>query len=289
MGFFKKIKKVAKRTVTAVATGGASEVLRATGNTDVAKTLTSVFAPTSLSDLQTGIQLGAPLVGTTLGGPIGFVGGQAVAQGFSPTPQFSSVQGAEMGISNFLGGLSRSLDNLSGFGGPIGQASQFGSAVLGGFFPASGPTVPTFPAIQPTQANFAVPVAGMAGVPSGAMMAGLKNLVDQILLKMTAFFGKSISFRAAMILVRRLAKFAQSPAAIGGMIGLSAQEVATLLIADSMKKRRRMNPGNVKALRRAHRRLESFHKLCGTNDRLRTPRRRRATPKTIVVSGKRCD
>lgn len=40
--------------------------------------------------------------------------------------------------------------------------------------------------------------------------------------------------------------------------------------------RRRMNPGNVKALRRAHRRMKSFHHICATNDHLLTHRRRPA-------------
>lgn len=53
---------------------------------------------------------------------------------------------------------------------------------------------------------------------------------------------------------------------------LSAAAVAELAIAGPG--RRRMNPGNVKALRKAHRRMKSFHNVCVTNDRLLGGRRK---------------
>jgi len=52
---------------------------------------------------------------------------------------------------------------------------------------------------------------------------------------------------------------------------LTAAAVSELMIAGPG--RRRMNPGNVKALRRAHRRMKSFHNVCMTNDRLLGGRR----------------
>ena len=53
---------------------------------------------------------------------------------------------------------------------------------------------------------------------------------------------------------------------------LTAAAVSELMVAGPG--RRRMNPGNVSALRRSMRRLESFHKLCVTSDKLRRPRGR---------------
>jgi hypothetical protein len=41
--------------------------------------------------------------------------------------------------------------------------------------------------------------------------------------------------------------------------------------------RRRMNPANVKALRKAHRRMKSFHHICRTNDLLLTGSKRKKT------------
>lgn len=52
---------------------------------------------------------------------------------------------------------------------------------------------------------------------------------------------------------------------------LTAAAVSELAMAGPG--RRRMNPGNVKALRRAHRRMKSFHNVCMTNDRLLGGRR----------------
>jgi hypothetical protein len=57
---------------------------------------------------------------------------------------------------------------------------------------------------------------------------------------------------------------------------LSAGAISELMMAGPG--RRRMNPGNVKALRRAHRRMKSFHHICQTNDTLLTHRRRRSSP-----------
>jgi hypothetical protein len=57
---------------------------------------------------------------------------------------------------------------------------------------------------------------------------------------------------------------------------LSAGAISELMMAGPG--RRRMNPGNVKALRRAHRRMKSFHHVCQTNDTLLHHRRRRVSP-----------
>lgn len=56
----------------------------------------------------------------------------------------------------------------------------------------------------------------------------------------------------------------------GGL--LTAAAVNELAVAGPG--RRRMNPANSKALRRAARRIESFHRLCQTTDRLRPHRRK---------------
>lgn len=60
---------------------------------------------------------------------------------------------------------------------------------------------------------------------------------------------------------------------------LTAAAVSELIMAGPGH--RKMNVGNVKALRRGMRRIESFHKLCGKADRLRRPKAR-------VVSVKSC-
>jgi hypothetical protein len=67
-----------------------------------------------------------------------------------------------------------------------------------------------------------------------------------------------------------LKRFGPELLVTGGL--LTAAAVSELMVAGPG--RRRMNPANVHALRRSMRRLESFHKLCVSADRLRTPRRR---------------
>ena len=63
---------------------------------------------------------------------------------------------------------------------------------------------------------------------------------------------------------------------------LTAAAVAELAMAGPG--RRRMNAGNVKALRRAHRRMKSFHHVCQTNDRLMSGSRRRRSPLRVGAS-----
>lgn len=271
MGLFKKIRKVATRTVTAVATGGLSEVARATGAKPLAQVAESVFAPTSISDLQTTASI---LTGQ---GP-----------GVQATAGPSGGGGDDMALGNILGGFGGLLSTVGQFGGPVGTVAQIGSGFLSGFLPAQGPMVQqaAFPSAQFPQAT-----QTMAMMPAirGAGTA-IANFVAPILAKMSITLGKNITLRAAMIIVRRLGKTLTSPGAVAAALGLSIAELSSLLTANALagSSGKRMNPGNVKALRRAHRRIKSFHKLCGENDRLKAPRRRSA-PKTILVSGKRCD
>jgi hypothetical protein len=69
-----------------------------------------------------------------------------------------------------------------------------------------------------------------------------------------------------------LKRFGPEVLITGGI--LSAAAVSELMVAGPGH--RRMNPGNVKALRRSMRRLESFHHLCVRADKLKRPRSRKA-------------
>lgn len=79
--------------------------------------------------------------------------------------------------------------------------------------------------------------------------------------------GKNVTRAKLWSLVRR---FGPELIISGGI--LTAAAVSELMIAGPGH--RRMNPANVKALRRSMRRLESFHHLCQRVDRLRGSRRR---------------
>ena len=276
MGLFKKIKKTVKRVTVGVATGGLSEVARATGHGDIAKTLTKAFVPTSLPDVvKTASIVAAP-----------FTGGASLVAGSTLSANTTgSTGGIPMGIGNVLGGISGLLGSAQNFGGPVGQVAQLGSGFLSGFLPAQGPMV---------SQSFQQPVLTASRESSfgvNQMTGAVNAFVQPILLTMSQFLGKSITLRAAMIIIRRLGKMLGAPNLVAAAVGLTVTQLSSLITANAIKgsSGRRMNPANVKALRRAHRRIKSFHKLCGDNDRLKAPRRRSAGSKTILVSGKRCD
>jgi len=268
VGFFKKLKKkakkISKRVVTGVATGGTSELLRlAPGGSSLVNVLESTFAPTSIGDLAVGASLATNPAGTI---------GAALSQ---TQPQGESG-GAVVG-NNFLGGISGLLGSASGFGGNVGTIASLGSGFLSGFLPAQGPvasqqiSAPAF--VQPTMGPAVRAGVGAITTAAGAALA-----------KLSAFAGKNVTLRAAMIVIRRLAKILGTPTAVALALGLSVGELQTILTENALKgsSGRRMNPGNVKALRRAQRRIKSFHKLCVDSDSMKRTRRR-STPKAATT------
>jgi len=285
MGFFKKVKKkfkkvanVGKRATAAVVTAGLSET---SIGKNIGKTIGDVLVPTSLADLSKGLQV-ASLPALAVVNPAaaaaqvgGIVSGTAGTTGGIP----------EMSLGNVLGGLGGILSTVSKFGGPAGTVAEIGSGFLSGFLPAQGPLAAQVPQSmfpQATMTMAAAPIIRGAATAVGAFVA-------PVLAKMSQALGKNITLRAAMIIVRRLGKTLGSPQAIATAVGLSVAELSSLLTASAIagSSGRRMNVGNVKALRRAHRRIKGFHKLCGENDRLRAPRRR--STKVINVTGRACN
>jgi hypothetical protein len=285
MGLFKKIKKKFKKVVkpvkritAGVATGGLTEVLRATGNKDIATALTDAFVPTNLTDaFKTASLALAPATGGLSLTASNIAGQTTLAEG--------TTGGIPMSLGNVLGGLQGVLSQVSNFGGPVGTVAAVGSGFLSGFLPAQGPVAAQFPQQQFPQATMTMSAAPIIRGAATAVTA----FVAPVLAKMSLALGKNITLRAAMIIIRRLGKTLSSPAAVAAAVGLTLSELSQLLTANAIKgsSGRRMNPGNVKALRRAHRRIKSFHRLCGDNDRLRAPRRR-ASPKVINVRGGVC-
>jgi len=278
MGLFKKAKKklkkvakVAKRATAAVVTGGLSET---SIGKNIGETIGDVLVPTSIKDLGKG----AALVTT---GALA-VTNPVAAAGLVGTSLSGTSGGMPMSLGNILGGVGGILNTVSQFGGSVGTAAQIGSGFLTGFLPAQGPMVSQFPTNQFPQAQ---PVMALAPSVAGAIPA-----IAAILLKIGRTVGRNVSFRAAMIIIRRLGKSLGTPQAVATALGITSVELASMLVTQAVtgSRGRRMNVGNIKALRRAHRRIQGFHKICGDNDRLRAPRRR-ASQKTIVVSGKRCD
>ena len=158
-------------------------------------------------------------------------------------------------------------------GTAVGSFGQLGSSVLGAALQqpvASGPVVQT-----------SAPSAGtVMRAASGAVISGIgraaTRLAVPILIKIAEKLGrKTLTLRQAIAMIRKMGKFITDPATIAIALGISVAELAQLITAHSNQPVRRMNPANVKALRRSMRRISSFHRLCVKADTLRGGRRRR--------------
>jgi len=161
------------------------------------------------------------------------------------------------GVSGLLG--SSQLPAVSSIGNIAGIASSF--------------IQPTGVPMGGNTSGQAIPVAasGRALVGLGAAVGRrffekFPNLATAI--QMYRNQGKNITRGKLFALVRR---FGPEFVITGGI--LTAAAVNELMIAGPGT--RRMNPGNVKALRKSLRRLESFHHLCARVDKLRRPRSRK--------------
>jgi len=111
------------------------------------------------------------------------------------------------------------------------------------------------------------------GLVGGGMLVA-RQAVQAILQKIAInkFLARVPSLDSIVSVAKKALPFI-GQAAVAAGLAITVEELATLLLAHATKKRRRMNPGNVKALRRSMRRVESFHKLCGKADMLRSRRR----------------
>jgi len=216
------------------------------------------------------------------------------------------VERSQQGMSLNLGGI------LSAVGGVVGGANfgdysflgQLGSAGLNiagaALTPQASPTYISGPIYQPQQPVYQTPAPVyqaqpvMSAAPAFAVAAGaIARVTAPILNKIAVKLGLRArpSLNRAMEMVRKAAKLLQSPEAVGAALGITVAELATLITTSNSRKRRRMNPANSKALRRAARRIKSFHKLCTHTDVLRSrgPRRSvRASCGTCKKSPCRC-
>jgi len=157
------------------------------------------------------------------------------------------AQGAMPLVSGFMSQPASSLPAMSGGGS--------GYPVMG--------SVP--PAVR--SAAQAIGAVGSRAVVGRTFFNKWPNLATAIQRMKNA--GQNVS-RAQ--LYSMLKRFGPDFLITGGI--LTAAAVSELMMSGSG--RRRMNPGNVKALRRSMRRLESFHHLCTKSDKLRRPRSRKS-------------
>lgn len=167
--------------------------------------------------------------------------------------------------------IQGALGLLGRTGGPVGGVANVGSTLIAGLLPASGPVVGAVPGLP------APTTVAMAAVPRLPSMAGaLAGVIQPILIKVATFLGRrTLTLRETIKIIRRFSKLL-APASIAVVLGITVTELGSLILADAQRARRRMNPANVRALRRSMRRIESFHRLCVKADTLRRPGRRGA-------------
>lgn len=170
---------------------------------------------------------------------------------------------------NVLGGFDNSY--LKTLGGVSNLASNF-------FQPApSQPIYASAPIYQPSYPQPMNPVAMPVGLPlvvaAGAVAARVAPILTKIAVKLGLRAKPSLN--RAIEIVRKAGKLLQSPEAVAVALGISTAELANLIVSSQARRRRRMNPANSKALRRAARRIKSFHRLCVHTDVLKTRSRKR--------------
>lgn len=204
-------------------------------------------------------QLIAPALGVATGGPMGF------------------------NIGGFLGGISQAFGT-----------SQLGA--IQGLGQIAGAIAPAF-----TQQPYAMTVGNQQTQPQVVAPSAGQVITKEVfdaankLLGRLGIAPKSVGawFRAVDRTLRSIAALARrTPAGtiVSLLIGLGLTAVETNLLVTwwatkKLKKRRRMNSANAKALRRAARRIRSFHRLCQLTDvvKSRAPRRGRVRGRTIVL------
>jgi len=182
------------------------------------------------------------------------------------------------GISSGLQGqgLGQILSSFSGAPQTSGLLSSFSGYNLGAGSPFGGQTT-----MQPTPVmSTGVQALARAGAVVGR---GFFNKFPNLATAIQGYrnMGKNITRAKLYSLMRR---FGPELLISGGI--LSAAAVSELMMAGPG--RRRMNPGNVKALRRSLRRLESFDKLCHRvqrHTRRRSTKRHTGTAATFVRQG----
>lgn len=189
-------------------------------------------------------------------------------------------QGAKpMGLD--VGGILGAVGNLFGGVSSVPALQTFGN-VVSSFAPAFSPQ-PTYN-VQPMAQPMMVANRGVPAIRGGTTMtqeifnAGAKVL-NQLGVQYSATTGSfSSALKRTLSGIASLARRTPTGTIVGILagLGLTALESNLLVAWHAQRKRgRRMNPANSKALRRAARRIKSFHRLCVHTDVLKTRSRSR--------------
>lgn len=168
--------------------------------------------------------------------------------------------------------ISTALGTVGKFGGTLGALANIGSTA---FAAAQGPRA--IPAAVRAPAPQSAPLATAGSRVFTSRMGVLAAAVAPILLKIAQKLGRpSMSIRGSLRLAKRLGKF-MAPAAVATALGITTTELADLILVGTQMPRRRMNPFNPKAARRAMSRIEALARGCQKIDMLRSRGRRRSS------------
>jgi hypothetical protein len=250
-------------------------------------------------ELFPGALLAAQLV-TSMG--VGFAGVPAII-----TNTLTTAANMAQQISQGGSAMALNLGNLLGTAGSIiGGINTSGlgniSQIIGGGLQLAGAAFAPSQAIAPQPAatyapaygysppsalpaRSAQPVMSMAPTIVGSM-ALVRQITAPILAKMYMALGRRYSLNGAIALMKKMGKFFSSPEAIALYLGITVSEMAQLITANAGKKRRRMNPANPNALRRAARRIKGFHRMASHIDLLKG-RGRRSTSRSSCSTCKK--
>lgn len=189
--------------------------------------------------------------------------------------------GSNMGLN--IGGLLNVAGNLLGQASSVPVLQSVGQ-ITQAFAPAfaTGPSMASGPIYQPGPVyNEPTGQPVMSTMPVIAAGAGaVARMTAPILFKVASKIGRRVSLTGTIAMIRKMGKFLMDPAAIAVALGITVGELATLITAHSARRTRHMNAANPKALRRAARRIKSFHRMCGTIDLLKS--RGRRTVRTLA-------
>ena len=235
------------RASLGVLTGGGSELLR------VAPIVGKTYQK-GVTLASEGYKIGANLYTGGLYGIASNLGTSVLSpkQKMEVDPMALNLNGVLQSVSGAFGGSQNPYFEK------IGQVANFASQ----FVPQR-----TSLAVVPPSVRAAVGVGAVARVAT--VGRGFFNKYPSLAVSLQQLRARGQNIKRSQ-LYSMLRRFGPEVLVTGGL--LTAAAVNELMLAGPGRKR--MNPANVTALRRSMRRLESFHKLCVTSDKLRKPRAR---------------
>lgn len=210
--------------------------------------------------------------------------GQTAARALSPTP-VANYRAALADIAPVASSPTEvapmaffdSFDWAGGLVSDVGDTFGWGNILEAGTSIATAALAPSYSMPQYQNVGYqqpqAYPVAQQStALATRARSAGLPAWSAKYPSLWQFIATKGLGSGAIGSMLNLLTKW--GPAALVGMWG--AQVVSDLVNYKVTRKRRRMNPANSKALRRAARRIKGFHRMCGHIDLLKTRGRHRA-------------